>query len=274
MKFGNEGKSATVIDRRYNCMILAAFFLLGIMPIRADEPAVIPPPTNAASAPIIDPAQVSRHYREVLARPPFQESGEPAVNTRIEEWLSQWFKRLGARFGEFTYTSRMPAFESLLMTLLVVFSSAVLLYIMVRLTRRRGGMEPEPVTGIPGRKTFRPPEFYDEEIHQAIRARDWHTAWLAAWRQFLSRLEHCHLVEADRTRTNREYLAQLRGKPLPASALALLNGMVDAYDRFIYGRTSIGEPDWNLFHRQIDEAGLLLHLDDKAARAQANPVVL
>ena len=45
--------------------------------------------------------------------------------------------------------------------------------------------------------------------------------------------------------------------------------MVDAYDRFIYGRTAIGEPDWNRFHQQIDEAGLLLHLDDKTA-AQAN----
>jgi hypothetical protein len=164
----------------------------------------------------------------------------------------------------------MPAFESLLMTLLVVFSISVLLYIMVRLTRRRGGMDAEPATGIPGQKAFRPPESYDEEIHQAIRAGDWHTAWLAAWRQFLSRLEHRHLVEADRTRTNREYLAQLREKSLPGSALALLTTMVDAYDRFVYGRKSIGEPDWNQFHQQIDEAALLLHLDDKGTSAQAH----
>ena len=251
-------------------LVLFAIWMMGTHSLCADEPAIIPPPTNAAPAPITDPVRVGEHYRQVLARPQFQETDESAVNTRLEEWLSQWFKRLGARFGEFTYTSRMPAFESLLMTLLVVFSSAVLLYIMVRLTRRRGGMEPEQATGIPGRKIFRPPEFYDEEIHQAIRARDWHTAWLAAWRQFLSRLEHSHLVEADRTRTNREYLAQLRGKPLPASALALLTGMVDAYDRFIYGRQSISEPEWNLFRRQIDEAALLLHLDDKRASTQAN----
>jgi hypothetical protein len=255
-------------------LILPAIFLLGIMSIRADAPAVDSPPPDAASALITDPVRVGEHYRQVLARPQFQEIDESTVNTRLEDWLSQWFKRLGAKFGEFTYASRMPAFESLLMTLLVVFSIAILLYIMVRLTRRRGGMEPEPATGIPGQKTFRPPEFYDEEIHQAVRAGDWHTAWLAAWRQFLSRLEHRHLVEVDRTRTNREYLAQLRGKSLPASALALLTGMVDAYDRFIYGRKSIGEPDWNLFHRQIDEAGLLLHLDGKGASERANPDVL
>ena len=257
---------------RFRRLILPAIFLLGITPIFADDDDSSP--TNAVSAPITDPVQVGEYYRQVLARPQFQESDESSVNTRLEDWLSQWFKRLGTKFGEFKYASRMPAFESLLMTLLVVFSISILLYIMVRITRRRGGMEPEPASGIPGEKTFRPPEFYDDEIRHAIQARDWHTAWLAAWRQFLSRLEHRHLVEADRTRTNREYLAQLRGKPLPAAALALLTGMVDAYDRFIYGRKAIDEPDWNLFHRQIDEAGLLLHLDDKKTSAQANPSVL
>jgi hypothetical protein len=243
-------------------MILAALLLLGMMAVRADD--------NAATAPITDAAQVTAHYHEVLARPQFQEIAEPSVNTRIQDWLSQWFKRLGAKIGEFKYASSMPAFESLLMTLLVMFSISILLYIMVRLTRRRGRMEAEPVDGISSPKTFRPPEFYDEEIARAIQAGDWHTAWLAAWRQFLSRLEHRNLVDADRTRTNREYLAQLRGKSLPASALALLNGMVDAYDRIIYGRKSIGEPEWNLFHQQIDEAALLLHLDDKKTSAQTH----
>ncbi len=102
-----------------------------------------------------------------------------------------------------------------------------------------------------------------------MQAQDWHAAWLAAWRQFLSRLEHRSLVDADRTRTNREYLAQLRGKALPVPALAVLSGMVDAYDRFIYGRQLIGEQDWNAFHRQIDEAALMLHLQEKRSSTPA-----
>jgi hypothetical protein len=245
-------------------LVLVALGLLGVFSLRADEAPVNPPQANGAPGPIIDPAQVNAHYHEVLARPEFQETDESSVNSRVEDWLSQWFKRLGAEFGEFKYASHMPAFESLLMTLLVVFSIAVLLYIMVRLTRRRDGMEAAPHDRAPGQRTFRPPEFYDEEIQQAVKDGNWHTAWLAAWRQFLARLEHRHLVEADRTRTNREYLAQLLGKPLPGPALALLTGMVDAYDRFIYGRKSIGEPEWTLFHQQISEAGLLLHLDGKS----------
>jgi hypothetical protein len=212
---------------------------------------------------------VSHHYREVLAQPQFRQSAETAIDTRFEDWLSQWFNRLGKGIGDFKYANSMPAFESLLMTVLVVFSIAVIIYIMVRLTRGRDGMDPEPTAESPGQKLFHSPEFYDEEISRAVQARDWHAAWLASWRQFLSRLEHRNLVEADRTRTNREYLAQLRGKPLPAPALALLNGMVDAYDRFIYGRKSISESEWTSFHGQIDEAALLLHLSDAKSGAGA-----
>jgi hypothetical protein len=246
--------------------LLAAILLLGMTGLRGDDTDASPP----TAPPIADPAQVSRHYREIAAEAQFQEAAEPSVNTRIQDWLSQWFRNLGAKFGEFKYASRMPAFESLLMTLLVVFAISILLYIMVRLTRRRGRMDFEPDDEIAGQKTFRPPEAYDEEIHHAIHAGDWHAAYLAAWRQFLSRLEHRNLVDADRTRTNREYLAQLRGRALPASALGLLNALVDAYDRSIYGRRTIGEPDWALFRGQIDEAALLLHLEEKAKTVPSN----
>jgi len=249
---------------RLGCLILAIICGLGAGSIRADEPGTAPPAGNAAPAPITDPAQVRAHYLQVLGRPEFQEVEEPGINGHLKELLSQWFTRLGLRIGHFKYASRMPAFESLLMTLLVILAVTGLLYVMVRLTRRRGGMEEEWTGATPGQRVFRPPESYDAEIAQAIRDGDWHTAWLAAWRQFLSRLENRRLVEPDRTRTNREYLGQLHDKALPASALTLLTGMVDAYDRFIYGRKAIDETDWNLFHRQLGEAALLLHLDGKA----------
>ena len=253
-------------------VIWAAIFLLALTHLRADDDTATPsPPTNAA--PITDPAQVSQRLRTVLARDQFQDVAEPPVNTRIEDYLSQWFRSLGARFGEFKYASRMPAFESMLMTLLVVFAVAVLLYVMVRLTRRRARMGLDRDEVIADQKVFRLPEDYEREILEAIRAGDWHTAYLAAWRQFLSRLEHRQLVEADRTRTNREYLAQLRAKSLPGSALDLLNRLVDAYDRSIYGRQSISENEWTRFRGEIDEAALLLHLEDKTKRIASAGVV-
>ena len=233
-------------------IILSLLFALTFLPLRADT-----------SPPVTDPEQVARQLHQTLARPEFNDTEETGVTPRIEDLLSQWFKRLGAKMGQFKYASSMPAFESLLMSLLVALSIAVLIYVLYRLTRRRSWQWNDGPEVPSGAKAFRPPEFYDKEIAAAVHARDWHTAWLAAWRQFLSRLENRSLVESDRTRTNREYLSQLRGQPLPASALNLLTGMVDAYDCFIYGETVIGEVDWNRFYQQIEEAGLLLHLDGK-----------
>jgi hypothetical protein len=235
---------------------LAASSLLALSALRADD-----------AAPVTDPAQVAAHYREVAARPEFVDGGEPLATPHLEEMLSQWFKSLGSKIGSFKYASRMPAFESLLMSCLVILSVSVLLYTMVRLTRRRARMDPEVSETAAGPRTLRPPEFYDEQIARAAGAGDWHAAWLAAWRQFLSRLEHGDLVEADRTRTTREYLRQLAARPLPGPALPLLNGVVDAYDRFIYGRTAIAEEDWARFRAQLGEAALLLHLDERKTPA-------
>jgi hypothetical protein len=247
--------------------------ILAIAPLQADEPIAPASPQSHVTTPTTDPAQVSAYYHTVLTRSEFQDTGTTPINNRLQDYLSQWFKSLGMHFGEFKYASRMPAFESLLMTLLVVFSIAVLLYIMMRLTRRDGGRFDEEEPEVPAHKIFRPPEFYDEEIRQAVQAADWHAAWLAAWRQFLSRLEHRHLVDADRTRTNREYLAQLRGQSLPGTALVLVTGMVDAYDGFIYGRKAIGESEWNLFHEKIDEATLLLNLDARKSGTETRAAI-
>jgi len=236
-------------------LILAALLAL-LAPLRADD--------NPATAPAVtDPAQVARHFHEVAARPEFADAGDSSANPRLEDLFSEWFKNLGRRIGEFKYASRMPAFESLLMSLLVAFSLAIVAYIMLRLTRGHHWTRREADSPAVDEQTPRAPETYNAEITRAVETRDWHAAWLAAWRQFLSRLERRSLVEADRTRTNREYLGQLRGQALPATSLVLLTAMVDAYDRAIYGRAPIGEAEWNDFHQQIKEAALLLHLDDR-----------
>jgi len=213
--------------------------------------------------PVTDPELVSAHYRQVAARPEFRDDSQPDVNDTFKKWLAQYFTRLGAKFEEFTYTGQMPRLASFLMTLLVVVALGGLLYTALRLTRGQVQWNQVPSPPGPEEKKLLPPEFYEEELHQAVAARDWHGAWLATWRQLLSRMEKGHLVEPDRTRTNREYLSQLRAHALPHSALALLSETVDTYDRFIYGRQSIAERDWKLFHEQVSEATLLLHLQER-----------
>jgi len=222
--------------------------------------------SNTTPAPITDPAQISTHYHQVLQRPEFEAPADTDIDTRFKDWLSQWFIHLGTKLSQFQFTPQMHSVSLLLMALLLVLTLTGLLYIVFRFSRRRGIRDEALPIQIPGQKVFHPPEFYDEEIRKAIGARDWHTAWLLTWKQFLSRLENRNLVEADRTRTNREYLAQLRQQAIPSTVFTQLARMVDAYDRFIYGCKPIGEPDWNLFHQQIDEAVLLLHLNEKNSR--------
>jgi hypothetical protein len=242
--------------------LLAAFFVLaGAGFGHADDDAG----TIPTSAPVTDPAQVAAHYREVVGRSEFQEPAESDVNDQMRSWLSQCFARFGAKLDEFRYAEEMPRFTSLLITLLVGASLIGLLYVLVRLTRRRIGRDFSESTTPPGPKIFQPPEFYEEELRRAVAGGDWHAAWLASWRQFLSRLEKGQLVAADRSRTNREYLLQLRAQLQTEAALPLVSGTVEAYDAFIYGRRAIAEPDWRSFQGKLDEAGLLLHLTDRPA---------
>jgi len=249
-----------------------ALFVCGLalfLPLRSTADDSSPAPTSLATttAPVTDPASIADHYRQVAARPEFLDDDQIDLTTRFQDELAQWFRQFGARMENFKYGDRLPEVESLLITLMVIFCVWVVIYIMLKLTRRRARMDAQPEEQNAGRKTFRPAEAYDREIRDAARAGDWHAAWLASWRQFLSRLEDRQLVDVDRTRTNREYLRQLGERALPGSALNLLGNLVDAYDRFIYGRKSINESDWNTFVGQINEAGLLLHLDDDRVRA-------
>ena len=243
--------------------IIFAALLSGaaVSPSAADSPPDVSPSNTAAGA-VTDPRQVASRYQQIVSEPQYQESNEPETNAWIRSWLSQWVNRLEAEFGQFKYAQEMPRFASLLLTLFVLLSLIGLIYILHRLTRGRVRWDQATSSEETLQTTFRPPEFYAEELRQAVAKNDWRGAWLASWRQLLSRLEKNRLVEADRSRTNREYLAQLRAQSLPEPAVKLLTTMVEEYDQSIYGRQRIAEPEWTSFQNQADEATLLLHLQD------------
>jgi len=246
--------------RRMLALLLLAP-VLAFAPVRGDD--------APAPAPVVDPALVHQHYEQVLARPEFREPDEWAGDFPLRDWFSQWVAQLVAEFQNFKYAGQMSGLAWLLVTTMTGLAIAGLLYVLVRLSRRpriaTSGLE----EFTPGGKTLLSPQLYDKKLQEAVEQGDWRAAWLATWLQFLSRLERRRLVEADRSRTNREYLAQLRAQQLPSSALPLLAGLVDDYDRFIYGLRGIDEPGWRAFRRQVDEASLLLHLLDRTPAAPA-----
>jgi hypothetical protein len=246
------------------CYFLVALLLLGgvaFLPARADDG--VPSNVPATAAPVTDPALVAARYRQVLAQPEYEDTAGPDVNDALRSWLSRLIARFGQKFDEFQYAQEMPRFASMVMAVFIAAAMGGLIYVSARVLRRRRDPSFSERPDAPAEKIFRPPEFYEEELRRAIAVGDWRAAWLASWRQFLSRLELGQLVAADRSRTNREYLAELRAQPGNAPALPLVTGVVDDYDRFIYGRRAIAEPEWRLFQGQLDEAGLLLHLNDR-----------
>ncbi|MCE0499734.1 MAG: DUF4129 domain-containing protein [Methylacidiphilales bacterium] len=249
-------------------LVLAALGCLGARPARAADDSSV---SGSQPTPVTDPAQVAARYHAILQKPEFHDSGEVDVDERFRDMLTQWFFKLGKKMSQFKYVSEMSRVASIMLTGMVILCFGGVIYVIMRVYRSRAELSLDNAVDTPGRKTFRSPEVYEMEIQEAIRADDWHAAWLAAWRQFLSRLENRQVVEADRTRTNREYLAQLRQRALPSPTLALLTIMVDAYDCFIYGHRPITESDWHLFHQQVSEVGLLLHLDDKNPLLKPTP---
>jgi hypothetical protein len=237
---------------------LTGLLVFGLIPIFARA-------ADESPAPVTDPAAVAMHYRQVLQEEPFQEPVESETGDAWRNWLSDWLTRLGSRFQDLRYAREMPRLASMLTSVLVLAALIGLVYVAARLVRRRTKLVLAGEEATPPRRRLQTPEFYEEELRRAAAVGDWHAAWLASWRQFLSRLETGHLVPADRSRTNREYLAQLRAEPQSAPALALVGDAVEDYDRFIYGRRAIAEPEWRSFQGRLDEAALLLHLRESAA---------
>jgi hypothetical protein len=218
---------------------------------------------------VTDPAAVQHHFREVLARPEYRETADSLADVRWNDWFSQWLRHLVSRFHEFKYIGQLSDTARVIVVILTAGAVAGLIALLVRLSRRRRDRAAGEQNIQPSGETLLTPMQYERRLRRALEEQNWHGAWLAAWLQFLARLENRHLVESDRSRTNREYLAQLRAQSLPEGVLALLVRMVDDYDRFIYGRRPIDEAGWGAFRDRIDQLTLMLGLREHGAEEPA-----
>lgn len=241
-------------------VLALAWFLVLAPQLRADDQ----PP-----APVTDPAVVQQHYRAILLRPEFHQQEESLGGLRWTDWFSQWLTHLISRLQNFKYAGQISVVAWVLVVALTLVAIGGLIYILVRLSRRKREEAVDRNEPLHERHALLTPLQYEQRLRRALEQSDWHGAWLAAWLQLLARLENRHLVDADRSLTNREYLAQLRAQSLPPAALPLIARLVDDYDRFIYGLRAIDESGWTAFRERIDEVTLLLNLRDRRAEEPA-----
>jgi hypothetical protein len=228
--------------------------------LRADNPT--PPP-------VTDPVVVRQQYHAILAQPQFREQEEPFGDLNWSDWLTRWLTHLVSSFQNSRYAGQISTVAWVLVVVLTALAIAALIYVLARLSRRMRDGAPDEVEEPPQGKALLSPRQYEQRLRRALEQGDWRGAWLAAWLQLLARLENRHMVEADRSRTNREYLAQLHAQALPPAALPLIARLVDDYDRFIYGLRAIDETGWSAFRQRIDEVTLLLNLRDRAVEEPA-----
>jgi hypothetical protein len=225
---------------------------------------------DAAQAPVTDPVAVAARYHQIATRPEFHETDDTLGDLHWGDWFVQWIRHVVARFQDFQYAGQFSVAARALVVIMAAVALGGLTYLLLRLSRRRRerAAEDEAEVPEPG-KAFLSPRQYENRLRRALEGHDWHGAWLAAWLQLLARLENRHLVAPDRSRTNREYLVQLRDQHLPAEALPLLARMVDDYDRVIYGVRSIDEAGWIAFRERIDEVTLMLGLRERGTEELA-----
>ena len=206
-----------------------------------------PPPSTPNATPIVDPVEVSARYQQTLQQPLYHETAEIDPHAEVRDWLSRWFKPNWPGVQPFRVYGRDAALR------LAGDDGAGrahrhLLALCFRAVDAPVRPLESPSVSPRRRIAFRRAlGFVSIELQRALSDRDWRRAWQATWRNFLFRLEQAKLVASDRSRTNREYLAQMR--ELPPSALHQLNRMVSDYDRLIYGDRPIGEDDWKSFQR-------------------------
>jgi hypothetical protein len=203
------------------------------------------------------PAQVEAHYRQVVQRPEFHETAELESQQTWQDRIAQWLRHFGATFDQFKYAPQMSKLAGMLFSGLTLLALVGVIYVSARLLRRRYR---ERMIAPAAATAERPDEITELDLAQVIAQGRWRAAWRIAWKQFLASLEQTGWVAADRSRTNREYLARLDAAELPAAARPLLHELVDRYDAIIYGGQSVTEPEWRAFREEIGRAGLLLNL--------------
>jgi hypothetical protein len=86
-----------------------------------------------------------------------------------------------------------------------------------------------------------------DQAQAAARAGDYRTAARHLYLSSLLWLEDRKLLRYDRSRTNREYLTQLRGKPVHDE----LAPVVETFERVWYGHRALDAEEFERYQRQV-----------------------
>jgi hypothetical protein len=211
-------------------------------------------------APITEPSVLDAHFRQILQQPEFQRPEQADLWERLSEWLIAVFQSLQESFNQFRYARELGNFSTFVMWLVLMLAILAFFYWGFRIWHARRAFFDLPRPQPTGSRFFEAPEIYEPRLDHAVQQRQWNKALRLAWLRFLSLLERREWVFADRTRTNWEYLQQLKQRPDAAPALALLQRLALRYDHHVYGGAPAENGDWTEFSQGLEQAQALLRL--------------
>ncbi len=222
-------------------------------------------------------AQAGALLKEILARPEFQWKAKPP--NPLEEWLNRQVNRF-LQWLSTLFTGRsvdLPAPLELLLRLGLPFIAVLLLsllafYITTTLRRSFAPAAALPNAVQPGDEALDAPAAWEFASQLANRS-DYRGALRYLYLSTLFSLDENGFLRFDKTRTNHEYLAALRGSKTPGSELILAGfvDLVDLFDRVWYGYQPFDQPGYAAYASRVEDlqrlakAGTGAHAQRRAA---------
>lgn len=202
----------------------------------------------AASEP--DPKVVRRELADILSRPEYNRTYAPSA---VEQWARQMWDRVTTAIGEF-FTWLRDALglrmgqgtgnlASFLMAWAVIVAFVVLLALVMRGLNARLRLRTEPADETETAYGLPSPGPLIRQAARLAEAGDLRGAFRSAYLACISHLDGMRALRFERSRTNWEYLQELksRGFYTPYDRLRPLTA---DFDRKIYGREKVSLQDY------------------------------
>lgn len=222
----------------------AAHIVAAVAALLALELAALPAMAADQNRVGVSPATIRAEVRDILSAPEYNRKFEPESPSRLAAWLSEKFNDFVEWLAHGFGGGGGRALASVLAVLVVIAFLALCVLLVFRLTSRFKGRlaANEEDDG----ETYDLPSssrLMSEAARLAERG-DYRGAFLKAYLATISYLDEIQALRFERSRTNWEYLRELRNQGRDSVA-AELRPLTADFDRKLYGHDQCDQQDYD-----------------------------
>jgi hypothetical protein len=236
-------------------LLILGVLLIGLPTVLPGMPAARAQSANAEGG---RAERIKAELREILSSPqyqakPPQESVFSRVLRRIGEGLKafwRWFSGLFG-FGSGLGVGGGNLFFWIVLVAVIVGIAYVIAYSVRRADLKRGdnGSRKLSISDEPEESAAASPEDWLAAAKRHAVAGDYRRAYRAVFIGLLLRLDRMGAIRFERSRTNGEYLRELRARP---SIYSWMSSLAGDFDARWYGKAPVAEDDYHRLLRAFD----------------------